>query len=136
MAYMIGADGTWSTWGVLRGAVSQGNPPTRFSHNEEYYAAGNYFKTEQGKGLLVRGRYAATLFPADLIVNLNADFSRMEVKNFDDRYHSDLIGQDVENTDAEVFTITADAFVPPDYQDVGPITSNVVYDIGLFDPVT
>lgn len=135
MGYIIGDLEAFSTWAVLRGAVVQGSPPSRFSHNEEYYADSGYFKTEQSQGLLVRGRVDSTLAPADLTISLNGDYERMELRNFDDRYHSELIGQDVENTDAEVFTITADAFVPPDYQSIGPISSNIVYDIGLFDPV-
>jgi hypothetical protein len=136
MGYIIGESGAFSTWGTLRGAVIQGSPPTRFFHNELYYDTGGFFKTEQAQGLLVRGRFSDTLFPADLTVTLNGDYNRLEVKNFDDRYHSDMIGQVVENEDAETFTITADAFVPPDYQDVGPISSNQVTDITLFDPIT
>jgi hypothetical protein len=131
MGYIIG-DSVFSTWGRIRGAVIQNSIPSRYSHNEVYPDTIMAFKTIEGNGLLKRGNI--TLFPADLTMRIDATDFYLEAKNFDERYHPVLIGEDVTNDSTEVYTITADAFVPPDYQTLSPMpTTYTIVNIGLFD---
>jgi len=132
MAYIIG-DSPFSTWARLRGAVIQFSPPSRYSHNEVYPDTGVAFKTIEGNGLLKRGVDSA-FFIADLTMRIDETDFYLAAKNFDNRYHPVLIGEDVTNDSTEVYTITADAFVPPDYQSLSPTpTSTTIVNIGLFD---
>jgi hypothetical protein len=137
MAFVIGDNVVGiNTWAKLRGAVIQNSIPSRYDGNEVYPDTGIAFKTEEGKGLLKRGLTSA-FFIADLTMRIDADDLYLAAINFDDRYHSVMIGEDVENDSAEVYTITADAFVPPDYQTLTPSPSTyTIVDIGLFDPIT
>jgi len=131
MGYVIGDNGVGiNTWAKLRGAVIQNSPPSRYDGNEVYPDTGIAFKTIEGNGLLKRGVTEA-FFIADLTIRI-AD--SLEAKNFDNRYEPILIGEDVTNESTEVYTITADAFVPPDYQALSPTpTSATIVNIGLFD---
>ena len=125
-----------NTWAKLRGAVIQNTAPTRFDGNEVYPDTGIAFKTEEGNGLLVRG-LNSSLGIADLTMRIDDTDFYLAAINFDDRYHATLIGEDVENDSAEVYTITSDAFVPPNYQTLSPMpTTYTIVDIGLFDPIT
>ena len=137
MAFVIGDNVVGiNTWAKLRGAVIQNSPPTRADGNEIYPDTGIAFKTEEGNGLLKRG-FTSAFFIADLTMRIDADDLYLAAINFDDRYHSVLIGEDVENDSAEVYTITADAFVPPAYQALSPTpTTYTIVEIGLFDPIT
>ena len=137
MGYIIGDSGIGiNTWAKLRGAVIQNTAPTRFDGNEVYPDTGIAFKTEQGNGLLVRG-LNSSLGIADLTMRIDGTDFYLAAQNFDDRYHATLIGEDVENDSAEVYTITSDAFVPPNYQTLSPTpTTYTIVDIGLFDPIT
>lgn len=137
MGYIIGDSGIGiNTWAKLRGAVIQNNAPSRFDGNEIYPDTGIAFKAEQGNGLLVRG-LTSSLTIADLTMRIDDTDFYLAAINFDDRYHATLIGEDVENDSAEVYTITSDAFVPPDYQALSPTPSTyTIVDIGLFDPIT
>jgi hypothetical protein len=129
MGFIIG-DSPFGTWAALRGAVIQNTPPTRFDHNEIYPDTIMAFKTIEGNGLLKRGVTEA-FFIADLTIRI---VDSLEAKNFDNRYEPILIGEDVTNESTEVYTITADAFVPPDYQALSPTpTSTTIVNIGLFD---
>jgi hypothetical protein len=137
MGYVIGDNVIGiNTWAKLRGAVIQNTAPTRFDGNEVYPDTGIAFKTEQGNGLLKRG-LTSVLTVADLTMRIDATDFYLAAQNFDDRYHATLIGEDVENDSAEVYTITSDAFVPPNYQTLSPTpTTYTIVDIGLFDPIT
>jgi len=137
MGYVIGDNVIGiNTWAKLRGAVIQNTAPTRFDGNEVYPDTGIAFKTEQGNGLLVRG-LNSSLGIADLTMRIDDTDFYLAAQNFDDRYHATLIGEDVENDSAEVYTITSDAFVPPNYQTLSPTpTTYTIVDIGLFDPIT
>ena len=131
MGYIIG-DSPFSTWGRIRGAVIQNGIPSRSNHNETYPDTIMAFKTIEGNGLLKRGNI--TLFPADLTMRIDETDFYLAAKNFDERYHPVLIGEDVTNDSTEVYTITADAFVPPDYQTLSPMPSTyTIVNIGLFD---
>lgn len=135
MGFIIG-DSPFSTWGSLRGAVIQNSGPSRNSHNEVYPDTGIAFKTEEGNGLLKRGVDSA-FFIADLTMRIDGTDFYLAAKNFDNRYEAILIGEDVENGSAEVYTITSDAFVPPGYEPLSPTpTTYTIVDIGLFDPIT
>jgi len=132
MGFIIG-DSPFGTWAALRGAVIQNTPPSRYSHNEVYRDTIMAFKTIEGNGLLKRGVTEA-FFIADLTMRIDGTDFYLEAKNFDNRYEPILIGEDVTNESTEVYTITADAFVPPDYQGLSPMpTSNTIVNIGLFD---
>ena len=137
MGYIIGDSGIGiNTWAKLRGAVIQNTPPSRYDGNEVYQDTGIAFKTEEGNGLLVRG-LTSFLSIADLTMRIDDTDFYLAAQNFDDRYHATLIGEDVENDSAEVYTITSDAFVPPGYQTLTPMPSTyTIVDIGLFDPIT
>lgn len=137
MAYVIGDNAIGiNTWAKLRGAVIQNTPPSRYDGNEVYPDTGIAFKTEEGNGLLVRG-LTSSLAIADLTMRIDDTDFYLAAINFDDRYHATLIGEDVENDSAEVYTITSDAFVPPNYQALSPTPSTyTIVDIGLFDPIT
>jgi hypothetical protein len=129
MGYFIG-DSPFSTWAKLRGAVIQNSIPLRYGNNEVYPDTIMAFKTIEGNGLLKRGVTEA-FFIADLTIRI---VDSLEAKNFDNRYEPILIGEDVTNESTEVYTITADAFVPPDYQALSPTpTSTTIVNIGLFD---
>lgn len=132
MGFIIG-DSPFSTWAKLRGAVIQNSIPLRYGNNEVYPDTIMAFKTIEGNGLLKRGR-DSVLFPADLTVRIDANDFYLAAKNFDNRYEPVLVGEDVTNDSAEVYTITADAFVPPDYQALSPMpTTYTIVNIGLFD---
>lgn len=136
MAYVIGDNVIGiNTWAGVRGAVTEGNTPTIFAGNTVYPVTSGFFRTEEANGLLKRG-VTDIFFPAHLTVGMNEVIGSLAVINFDEKYHSEMIGQDVENDSAEVYTIDATAFDPPDYQILtpGPSTTQVV-DIGLFDPI-
>lgn len=137
MGYVIGDNGIGvSTWAVLRGAVIQNNPPARYDSNEVYPDTGVAFKTQEGNGLLKRG-LTDILTRADLTVRIDDTDFYLQASNFDENYHSELIGQDVLNDSDELYTITSDAFVPPNYQTLSPTpTTYTIVDIGLFDPIT
>jgi hypothetical protein len=137
MGYVIGDSGIGvNTWAKLRGAVIQNTPPARYDGNEVYPDTGIAFKTEEGNGLLKRG-LTEILTIADLTMRIDDTDFYLAAINFDNGYHSELTGQDVENDSAEVYTITSDAFVPPDYQSLSPTpTTYTIVDIGLFDPIT
>jgi hypothetical protein len=137
MAFVIGDNVVGiNTWAKLRGAVIQDSPPSRYDGNEVYPDTGIAFKSEEGKGLLKRGLTSSFVI-ADLTMRIDATDFYLAGINFDDRYESVLIGEDVTNDSAEVYTITADAFDPPDYQALTPTpTTYTIVDIGLFDPIT
>ena len=137
MGYVIGDNVVGiNTWAKLRGAVIQNSPPSRYDGNEVYPDTGIAFKTEEGNGLLKRG-LTSSFTIADLTMRIDDTDFYLAAINFDDRYHSVLIGEDVENDSAEVYTITADAFDPPNYQALSPTpTTYTIVDIGLFDPIT
>lgn len=137
MGYIIGDSGIGiNTWAKLRGAVIQNSPPSRFDGNEEYPDTGIAFKTEEGNGLLVRG-LTSFLSIADLTMRMDPTDYYLAAINFDDRYHATMIGEDVENTATEVYTMTSDVFVPPYYMALSPVPmSFTIADIGLFDPIT
>lgn len=137
MGYVIGDNGIGvSTWAVLRGAVIQFSPPARYDSNEVYTDTGVAFKTEEGNGLLKRG-LSDILTRADLTVRIDDTDFYLQASNFDEKYVTELIGQNVENDSAEVYAIDATAFVPPDYQTLSPMpTTYTIVDIGLFDPIT
>jgi hypothetical protein len=137
MGYVIGDNGVGiSTWAVLRGAVIQNNPPSRYDNNEVYPDTGVAFKTQEGNGLLKRG-LTDILTIADLTVRIDDTDFYLQASNFDENYHSELIGQDVLNDSDELYTIDSDAFDPPDYQTLTPSPSTyTIVDIGLFVPIT
>ena len=137
MAYVIGDNAIGvNTWARLRGAVIQNTIPSRYTGNVIYWDYINAFKTEEGNGLLKTG-LTSILTVADLTMRIDATDFYLAAQNFDDRYHATLIGEDVTNDSAEVYTITSDAFVPPGYQTLTPMPSTyTIVDIGLFDPVT
>jgi hypothetical protein len=136
MGYVIGDNGVGiSTWAVLRGAVIQNNPPSRYDNNEVYPDTGVAFKTQEGNGLLKRG-LTDILTRADLTIRIDDTDFYLQASNFDENYHSELIGQDVLNDSDELYTIDSDAFVPPDYQTISTPTSWTIVDIGLFEPIT
>ena len=134
MAFVIGDNGVGiNTWASLRGAVIQNTPPSRYGNNEVYPDTIMAFKTIEGNGLLKRG-FTEAFFIADLTMRIDADDFYLAAKNFDNRYEPVLIGEDVTNDSTEVYTITADAFVPPDYQGLSPTPSSyTIVNIGLFD---
>ena len=125
-----------NTWAKLRGAVIQNSPPSRYGGNEVYPDTGIAFKSEEGKGLIKRGFTSAFLI-ADLTMRIDDTDFYLAGINFDDRYESVLIGEDVINDSAEAYAIVNDAFDPPDYQTLtpSPLTYTIV-DIGLFVPIT
>ena len=137
MGYVIGDNVIGiNTWAVLRGAVIQNSGPARFDGNEVYPDTGVAFKTEEGNGLLKRG-LSDILTRADLTVRIDQTDFYLQVSNFDEKYVTELIGQNVENDSAEVYAIDATAFIPPDYQTLSPMpTTYTIVDIGLFDPIT
>lgn len=137
MALVIGDNAVGiNTWAKLRGAVIQNTIPSRYDGNEVYPDSILAFKTQDGNGLLKRG-LTSVLTVADLTMRIDATDFYLAAQNFDDRYHATLIGEDVENDSAEVYTITSDAFVPPNYQTLSPTPSTyTIADIGLFDPIT
>jgi hypothetical protein len=137
MGYIIGDNVIGvNTWAKLRGAVIQNSIPSRYDGNEVYPDSILAFKTEDGNGLLKRG-LTSVLTVADLTMRIDATDFYLAAQNFDDRYHATLIGEDVTNDSAEAYTITSDAFVPPDYQVLSPMpTTYTIVDIGLFDPIT
>jgi hypothetical protein len=136
MGYVIGDNVIGvNTWARLRGAVIQNTNPSRYDGNVVYWDYINAFKTKEGNGLLKTG-LTSILTVADLTMRIDATDFYLAAQNFDDRYHATLIGEDVENDSAEVYTITSDAFVPPDYQALSPLTTYTIVDIGLFDPIT
>jgi hypothetical protein len=137
MGYVIGDNVIGiNTWAVLRGAVIQNSGPARFDGNEVYPDTGVAFKTEEGNGLLKRG-LSDILTRADLTVRIDQTDFYLQASNFDEKYVTELIGQNVENDSAEVYAIDATAFVPPDYQTLSPMpTTTTIVDIGLFDPIT
>jgi hypothetical protein len=125
-----------NTWAKLRGAVIQFSPPSRYDGNEVYPDTGVAFKSEEGKGLLKRGFTGAFLI-ADMTMRIDDTDFYLAGTNFDDRYVSVLIGEDVINDSAEAYAIVNDAFIPPDYQTLSPMpTTYTIVDIGLFDPIT
>jgi hypothetical protein len=136
MAFVIGDSGVGiNTWAKLRGAVIQDSPPIRYDGNEVYQDTGFSFKSIEGKGLLKRGLTEA-FFIADLIIRIDDTESYLQASNFDEKYVTELIGQDVLNDSDELYTIDADAFVPPDYQTISTPTSWTIVEIGLFYPIT
>jgi hypothetical protein len=137
MGYVIGDNVVGiNTWAKLRGAVIQNSPPSRYDGNEVYPDTGIAFKSEQGKGLLKRG-LTSSLAIADLTMRIDDTDFYLAGINFDDRYESVLIGEDVVNDSAEAYAIVNDAFDPPDYQALTPSPSTyTIVDIGLFDPIT
>jgi hypothetical protein len=137
MGFIIGDNGVGiSTWAVLRGAVIQNNPPSRYDNNEVYPDTGIAFKSIEGKGLLKRG-FTEAFFIADLTIRIDDTDFYLQASNFDENYHSELIGQDVLNDSDELYTIDSDAFVPPGYQGLSPMpTTYTIVDIGLFEPIT
>jgi len=134
MAFVIGDNGVGiNTWASLRGAVIQNTPPSRYGNNEVYPDTIMAFKTIEGNGLLKRG-FTEAFFIADLTMRIDDTDFYLAAKNFDNRYEPVLIGEDVTNDSTEVYTITADAFVPPDYQALSPTpTTYTIVNIGLFD---
>ncbi len=137
MGYIIGDNVIGvNTWAKLRGAVIQNSIPSRYDGNEVYPDSILAFKTEDSNGLLKRG-LTSVLTVADLTMRIDATDFYLAAQNFDDRYHATLIGEDVTNDSAEAYTITSDAFVPPNYQTLSPTpTTYTIVDIGLFDPIT
>jgi hypothetical protein len=137
MGYVIGDNVIGvNTWAVLRGAVIQNSGPARFDGNEVYPDTGVAFKSEEGNGLLKRG-LSDILTRADLTVRIDQTDFYLQASNFDEKYVTELIGQNVENDSAEVYAIDATAFVPPDYQTLSPMpTTTTTVDIGLFEPIT
>lgn len=138
MGYVIGeATSPVATWAGVRGAVTQSalNPSTFAAYNQIYPENQGYFKTAEGNGLLKRG-LTTSIFAAPLTIRINPSTSDLEVIYFDENYHDELIGQDVENDSAEVYTIDATAFAPSSQVlSPGPTTTELVA-IGLFDPIT
>jgi hypothetical protein len=125
-----------NTWAKLRGAVTQFGPPDRYDGNEVYPDTGVDFKSEEGKGLLKRG-LTSSFSIADMTMRIDDTDFYLAGTNFDDRYVSVLIGEDVINNSAEAYAIVNDAFIPPDYQTLSPMpTTYTIVDIGLFDPIT
>ena len=137
MGYIIGDNGIGvNTWARLRGAVIQNAIPSRYTGNVIYWDYINAFKTEEGNGLLKTG-LTSIMTVADLTMRIDATDFYLAAQNFDDRYHATLIGEDVENTATEVYTMTSDVFVPPYYMALSPVPmSFTIADIGLFDPIT
>jgi hypothetical protein len=137
MAYIIGDSGIGiNTWAKLRGAVIQNTSPSRYDGNEVYPDTIMAFKTIEGNGLLKRG-LTESFTIADLTMRIDATDFYLAAQNFDNRYEPVLIGEDVTNDSTEVYTITSDAFVPPNYQTLSPTpTTYTIVDIGLFDPIT
>ena len=137
MGYVIGDNAIGvNTWAKLRGAVIQNTIPSRYDGNVVYWDYIGAFKTEGGNGLLKCG-LTSILTVADPTMRIDSTEFYLAAENFDDRYHATLIGEDVENDSAEVYAITSDAFVPPDYQALSPTpTTYTIVDIGLFDPIT
>ena len=137
MGYVIGDNVVGiNTWAKLRGAVIQFSAPSRYDGNEVYPDTGVAFKSEEGKGLLKRG-LTSFLSIADLTMRIDDTDFYLAAINFDDRYVSVLIGEDVINDSAEAYAIVNDAFIPPDYQTLSPMpTTTTIVDIGLFDPST
>jgi len=136
MGYVIGDNVVGiNTWAKLRGAVIQNSPPSRYDSNEVYPDTGVAFETEEGNGLLKRG-FTEAFFIADLTVRIDQTDFYLQASNFDEKYVTELIGQNVENDSAEVYAIDSDAFIPPDYQTLSPMpTTYTIVDIGLFDPI-
>ena len=137
MGYIVGDNGIGvNTWARLRGAVIQNAIPSRYTGNVIYWDYINAFKTEEGNGLLKTG-LTSIMTVADLTMRIDATDFYLAAINFDDRYHATLIGEDVENTATEVYTMTSDVFVPPYYMALSPVPmSFTIADIGLFDPIT
>ena len=135
MGYVIGDDSPIRTWAGVRGALTQTaiNPSTFSVHNQVYPDNLGYFKTTEGNGLLKRG--LVSLFTAPLTIRINSSTSNLDIIYFDEKYHAELIGQDVENSSAEVYTIDATAFAPSSQVLLTPTSTDLV-SIGLFDPIT
>jgi len=138
MGFLIGNfDSPINTWAGVRGALTQTalNPSTFYAGNQIYTENFGYFKTTEGNGLLKRGLDPSG-FAAALTIRINPSTSDLEVIYFDENYHDEVIGQDVENTSAEVYTIAADAIAPSSQVlTPGPTTTELVA-IGLFEPIT
>jgi hypothetical protein len=138
MGFLIGNfDSPINTWAGVRGALTQTalNPSTFYAGNQIYTENFGYFKTTEGNGLLKRG-LDPSFFSAALTIRINPSTSDLEVIYFDENYHDEVIGQDVENTSAEVYTIDADAIAPSSQVlTPGPTTTELVA-IGLFEPIT
>jgi hypothetical protein len=138
MGYVIGDTGSpINTWAGVRGALTQTalNPSTFYAGNQIYTENFGYFKTTEGNGLLKRG-LDPSFFSAALTIRINPSTSDLEVIYFDESYHDELIGQDVENDSVEVYTINADAFYPSSQVLTPSPTTTELVAIGLFEPIT
>lgn len=134
MGFVIG-DSIVSTWASLRRAVVQSGTPINYSHNVEYPVGFYFFKSEQGKGLIVGG--LQTLFPAYPSATVNVQgVSVFAFIYLDVRYESVLTGQTVTTDLAETFTIDASAFSSPYQTTTPPVIGLNIDDIGLLDPIT
>lgn len=137
MGFVIGANVVGvNTWAKLRGAVIQNSPPSRYDGNEVYPDTGIAFKSEEGKGLIKRGLTSSFVI-ADMAMRIDDTDFYLAGINFDEKYESVLIGEDVINDSAEAYAIVNAAFDPPDYQTLTPSPSTyTIVDIGLFVPIT
>jgi hypothetical protein len=137
MGYVIGDTGSpINTWAGVRGALTQTalNPSTFYAVNQIYPDSQGYFKTAEGNGLLKRG-LTTSIFAAPLTIRINPSTSNLDVIYFDENYHSEIVGQEVENTSAEVYTIDGTAFAPSS-QVLTPVpTTTDLVSIGLFTPL-
>lgn len=138
MGFIIGNfDSPIRTWAGARGALTQTalNPSTFYAGNQIYPENLGYFKTSEGNGLLKRG-LDPSFFSAALTIRINPFTSNLNVIYFDENYHDELIGQNVENDSTEVYTIDATAFAPSSQFLTPPPTTTELVEIGLFDPIT
>ena len=137
MGYLIGDNGIGiTTWGSLRRAVVQNGTPLTYSHNVEYPAGSAFFKSEEGKGLIVGG-LQPSFFVAYPSATVNTYGASVFAFTFlDIRYEAVLTGENVTTDWAETFAIDSSAFSSPYQTVVPPIIGLNIDDIGLFDPVT
>jgi hypothetical protein len=128
MSDLIGGSDTWSTWARVRCAVRQGALPGSGFHSVEYFVDGGFFKSLEGNGLL-RG-----FNPTMSLTDDFGDFTFSAV-NFVNPYPTKFEGETVTLTGPDSFTITDDAFTPPDFQTVVTTGGNPITDIGLLTTV-
>ena len=137
MGYVIGDTGSpIRTWAGARSALTQTalTPSTFYDSNQVYLSSAGYFKTTEGNGLLKRG-LTTSFFAAPLTIRINPSTGDLQVIYFDENYHAVLIGENVENTSAEVYSIDTTAFYPSSQVLTPCPTTTALVSIGLFDPI-
>ena len=135
MGYIIGSDPNIKTWGSIRRAMTQAITPFQYVRNTVYPDNSTFFKTEEGSGMMKTAIDFSSFTIANPIIWLNPSVDRLEARNIDERYKTQIIGLTVTNDLSETVVIDAAAFVPPNYQTVA-LTSTLITDITDFDPIT